>query len=501
MSGWDTIPPEGSPNISQIIREERAKPNGKAGAMPPAGQQAARGREKGGTTMPADPPGNVEAERFVLGFILLDDSRFPEGLEISAFTVERHRRIFRAMIAVHARGDAIDRVGIYTELRRVGSVEADSLSYMNDLTEGVPLVPRLLDQHAGTLRDTATRRRIMAVCQQLSSRAALGSEDLSAIIAVGAELFSDSGLATGQTYRTIEDIPTISECGSVAIEYIRESEVPRGAVVAFTGDSASGKSTLVTAFARDARRGKGVQTLILDRENPLAVVADRLRRLGMEDGPGMWIWGGWLREQAPQPDSPIVRRWAAETKGIIVVDSFSAFIEGDQNDAAIVRAFMHQLRRLADLGATVILIHHDGKAETAKDYRGSSDFKAAIDQGYHVTNIAADGGGLGKLLLRPFKSRLGPAGPTLYQYAEGQFVREDTAETTEASSQTLPEKFAAVLRLNPGATARRFDELLTARKLPRNKGREWLDAGVLAGTIRREKDGRAAHYFYNGQAS
>jgi AAA domain len=91
--------------------------------------------------------------------------------------------------------------------------------------------------------------------------------------------------------------------------------LPRGAIVVLTGNSESGKSTLATAWARDVWRDKGVSFLFLDRENPGPVVADRFARLGIEDGPGKKFWRGWLGQEAPQPDSSIVRAFAKEHKG------------------------------------------------------------------------------------------------------------------------------------------------------------------------------------------
>jgi predicted ATP-dependent serine protease len=233
-------------------------------------------------------------------------------------------------------------------------------------------------------------------------------------------------------------------------------------VAAFTGDAGSGKSTLLTAWARNAWRDSGIPSLFLDRENPISVIADRLQRLEMEDGPGMKFWGGWLPQEAPQPDSPIVRAWAKEHRGIVVIDSFSAFLDGDQNDANTVRGFLHRCRRLADLRATPCVIHHDGKAETARDYRGSSDFKAAIDVGFHVSNFG-NGGLLDRLVLRPFKNRFGLSHELSYRYADGKFIRGDATEAT----QTLAEQLTALLRLNPGVTARRFDELVRNRGISR----------------------------------
>jgi ABC-type phosphate/phosphonate transport system ATPase subunit len=49
----------------------------------------------------------------------------------------------------------------------------------------------------------------------------------------------------------VADLPSVRSCGAGEIEYIRRPELPNGTVVALTGDSSSGKSTLATAWARD----------------------------------------------------------------------------------------------------------------------------------------------------------------------------------------------------------------------------------------------------------
>jgi hypothetical protein len=276
----------------------------------------------------------------------------------------------------------------------------------------------------------------------------------------------------------VADIPAVRLCGASEIEYIREPELPKGTIVALTGDSGSGKSTLVTAWARDA----AVPVLFLDRENPVGVVIDRLNRLAFEDCPRSRFWGGWLPEEAPLPDSPVVIEWvkSCNPRPLLVVDSFIAFRGGNENDAGETRSFMHRCRRIADLGATVVIIHHDGKSETARDFRGSSDFKAAIDLGFHVTNFGD--GHLDKLVLRPFKVRIQVASEISYEYADGRFIRRGRTE----AQQTISEQLATILRMNPGVTSRKFEELAISRSIARQRAREFLGTGVLAGSISRE---------------
>src|ERR1035441_10783654 len=79
-------------------------------------------------------PTNVDAERFVLGSIMLDDSFYVQAagtLEGDDFSLEKHRRIFKRMGELYERGEKIDRVTIANELMKFGELEAcDGLSYL-----------------------------------------------------------------------------------------------------------------------------------------------------------------------------------------------------------------------------------------------------------------------------------------------------------------------------------------------------------------------------------
>jgi hypothetical protein len=175
-----------------------------------------------------------------------------------------------------------------------------------------------------------------------------------------------------------------------------------------------------------------------------------------------------------------------------VIDTMSAFHNGDENDAALMREFFKGPRKLAELGATVVIIHHDGKAESSKDYRGSSDFKAAVDQAFHVTNLSPDPGRLDRINLRCFKSRFGFSGSVVYFYAGGRFIRD---QRVDAPARTQADHLTALLRQNPGRTQRDFESLTLKAGIARSATRDFLDNGVLSGVIRRELGAnRAFHY-------
>ncbi len=134
-------------------------------------------------------PVNLDAERFILGSILLDDARFIEIAGTVAkedFALEKHRRIFQRMEEINARGERIDRITVANELMRYGELESvDGVSYLVSLDDGLPRIPNL-DGYISIVRDKAILRRIASVGQTLTTRALSGEEDPTALLA-GAE--------------------------------------------------------------------------------------------------------------------------------------------------------------------------------------------------------------------------------------------------------------------------------------------------------------------------
>ena len=134
-------------------------------------------------------PANIDAERFILGSVLLDDSRFIEiaGLLMADdFALEKHRRIYTRMIELHETGEKIDRVTLANQLLRYNELESvDGLSYLVSLDDGLPHIANL-DSYIRIIRDKATLRRIALASQNLLNRALLAEEEPGTILA-GAE--------------------------------------------------------------------------------------------------------------------------------------------------------------------------------------------------------------------------------------------------------------------------------------------------------------------------
>ena len=136
---------------------------------------------------------------------------------------------------------------------------------------------------------------------------------------------------------------------------------------------------------------------------------------------------------------------------------------------------MAQYRNLAAAGATLLILHHTGKSDTAQDYRGSSDIKASIDIGLKLTNLG-DGTRLSLLELRAFKQRISVTAHMQIRYENGSF----TADGREAV-KTVSEQLVELVKANPGISTAEFEKFAVTRGVTRQRAREFLQTGCTLG--------------------
>ncbi len=134
-------------------------------------------------------PANLDAERFVLGSILLDDSYFIQTagqLDADDFSLEKHRRIFARMSEIHERGERVDRITLANELLNRSQLEAcDGLTYLVSLDDGLPQTFNI-ESYIRIVKDKAILRKIIFAAQNLMNRCISGDDEPSQILA-GAE--------------------------------------------------------------------------------------------------------------------------------------------------------------------------------------------------------------------------------------------------------------------------------------------------------------------------
>ena len=135
-------------------------------------------------------PSNLDAERFVLGSIMVDDSVFIQVaalLDATDFALEKHRRIFGRMLDLSARGEKIDRVTLANELMKQNQLEAcDGLSYLVSLDDGLPQISNL-ESYVRIVKDKALLRNLIYTSQKVIDKALMAEDDPGQIIAEAEE--------------------------------------------------------------------------------------------------------------------------------------------------------------------------------------------------------------------------------------------------------------------------------------------------------------------------
>ncbi len=135
-------------------------------------------------------PVNLDAERYVLGAILMDDALYIQvagSLESDDFSLEKHRRIFLRMGELYERSERIDRVTVANELMKQNQLESvDGITYLVSLDEGLPALANL-DSYIRIVKDKAILRRIIFTSQKLIDRCLMGEEEPDEILASAEE--------------------------------------------------------------------------------------------------------------------------------------------------------------------------------------------------------------------------------------------------------------------------------------------------------------------------
>src|ERR1700726_1218552 len=146
-------------------------------------------------------PVNLDAERFVLGAIMMDDAlsiQVAGSLESEDFSLEKHRRIYLRMGELYERGERIDRVTVANELMKQNQLESvDGVSYLVSLDEGLPALANL-DSYVRIVKDKAVLRRIIFTSQKLIDRCIIGEEEPDQILASAEETLLKLGETRAQ---------------------------------------------------------------------------------------------------------------------------------------------------------------------------------------------------------------------------------------------------------------------------------------------------------------
>ncbi len=211
-------------------------------------------------------PANLDAERLVLGSILLNDRIFVQiasVLSINDFSLEKHRRIFARMTELKERQEPIDRITVTNELMKQGQLESvDGLGYLCSLDEGLPEIANI-EAYVQIVKDKAALRKTIFAAQAIIERCLRAEDEPSEILSIAEQKLQDirkvSDRSTSRFLSPEEIIiaaggmdsflsPPVGQCIPTPFATLNEmlpgGGFERGQLVIIGGNTGTGKTVL-----------------------------------------------------------------------------------------------------------------------------------------------------------------------------------------------------------------------------------------------------------------
>jgi len=131
------------------------------------------------------PPQNLDAERSILGAILIDEDamfKVSETLRPEHFYDVKHRNIFESMLELYSHQKAIDVLTLSTELKSKKSIQQiGGQSYLTDLVKDVPTASHI-EEYAKIIIELAQRRRLITLAGKMDELAYKQDKELDLVL-------------------------------------------------------------------------------------------------------------------------------------------------------------------------------------------------------------------------------------------------------------------------------------------------------------------------------
>jgi replicative DNA helicase len=215
-------------------------------------------------------PHNHEAERTVLGAVLVDNQAFNSAAELLTkedFYRDAHRRIFDAMAALAERSQPIDLVTLKDELVRESALEAvGGAQYLAALVDGVPRITNV-EHWSRIIKEKAVLRNLIHAGNRIVQSCLEGEDEAAALLDQAEQsifAIAEKRIRTGfqsmreivkESFRTIDqlsqskDVVTGLATGFVDIDEMT-SGLQKGDLVIVAARPAMGKTSFCLNIAQ-----------------------------------------------------------------------------------------------------------------------------------------------------------------------------------------------------------------------------------------------------------
>jgi len=312
-------------------------------------------------------PANVDAERAVLGAIMIDPDaiiKIANFLRAEDFFRERHKWLYETMMALNERREPLDFVTLVDELeRREQLEEVGGPAYINELIGSTPTA-MYVDHYARIVERTALLRRLISVAGKIAELAYDGTQEVDQVVDKAEQLVF--GVSESRIHRDLTPVRAIMRNVVDRIEtLVRSPESLMGVPTGFTmldkmlggfqrsdliilaARPGMGKSSFAVSVAQNAAKNYNARIAIFSLEMSNEQLVQRM--LSMETGIDSYrLRLGDVRSE---------EEWSTLLEAANRISAHSIFI--DDTPAASVNDIRTKARRLyAEHGLDMIIIDY-----------------------------------------------------------------------------------------------------------------------------------------------
>ncbi len=154
------------------------------------------------------PPNNVDAERALLGAIMLKpDSMHDVSVSVypESFYADKHRQIFSAMLDIFTKGNPIDLLSVTHKLKDAGVLDRiGGASYLTELIENVPAASNA-NYYAEVVQDKSVLRGLITAADEIAEIGFSNPEDVNeALDSAEKKVYQVTQSPTAQKFKPIK---------------------------------------------------------------------------------------------------------------------------------------------------------------------------------------------------------------------------------------------------------------------------------------------------------
>ena len=376
------------------------------------------------TTFPI-PPHNLDAERAVLGAVLLEGRetlpRLAEMLQTSDFFLEAHRVVFDTMQRLGDRGEPVDLITLSEALRRAGQLEAVGGPALLALLVEQASLSTLLTSYIDILVDAAVRREALQAAARLATNANNGAGSTALLAELAATTEALQRRRRGAFPLPIP-LPTFATTPPIEPVWLVEHLLLAGTSGWLGAGAKVGKSYLALDLLLACALGepwlgqfsvpRPLTVVLIEEEDSAWRIYSRLQHLiagrGLEAWPATFhvsIRRG-LRIDAPATFDPLARWLAAVHPDLVCWDVFNLLHSQDERRPDQIMPVLWKLDTLRnDIGCSNLVLHHQRKpaagapdtASGGQKLRGPSEFWGWAENSLYLSPLK----GKGALIVEP----------------------------------------------------------------------------------------------------